>query len=316
MKESLFVVNNQKTWHELEELLKSYKLTGNPADYDKLHRLFELYRLVCGHLSIARTRYGNTGTVEYLNNLAARAHQVIYASRPGNISGIIHFLLKGFPALIRKEYSLLLISAGIFILSFLFSFITVLKMEDYALSFIPAEYADAVRNSAGNAQELNNTVASVAIFTNNIQVGILAFALGITFGTGTVYVLAKNGILLGALSAVAVNAGTGFTFWSLILPHGIPELFSIFVCGAAGLAVAKSIIFPGLDSRRKSFSDGGKKALSMFLGTIPLFILAGLTEGYITTLPTVPLYKYLIALIWLIVLLVYVLSGTGKKRRL
>ena len=259
MKESLFVVNNQKTWHELEELLKSYKLTGNPADYDKLHRLFELYRLVCGHLSIARTRYGNTGTVEYLNNLAARAHQVIYASRPGNISGIIHFLLKGFPALIRKEYSLLLISAGIFILSFLFSFITVLKMEDYALSFIPAEYADAVRNSAGNAQELNNTVASVAIFTNNIQVGILAFALGITFGTGTVYVLAKNGILLGALSAVAVNAGTGFTFWSLILPHGILNYSAFLSAGRQGLQSRNQLFFRDLIPEENPFQTAGRK---------------------------------------------------------
>lgn len=314
MKESLFIIKNQKTWQELEDILKTYtSKTKKPQDNDKLHRLFFLYQSVCGHLSIARTRYGNTGTVEYLNNLVARAHQAIYVSRPRSLSGMFHFLIKGFPALIKKEYPLLLISAGIFVLSFLFSFLTVLYWEDYALTFVPAEYANAVRNSDGSAAGFNYAIASVVIFTNNIKVGIMAFAFGITFGAGTVYVLAKNGMLLGALAAVSVNAGTGFAFWSLILPHGVPELFCIFVCGAAGLAIARSMIFPGLNSRRKSFASGGKKALMMLLGTIPLFILAGLTEGYFTPLPIDPLFKYIAALAWFIVLLLYICLGKEKS---
>jgi len=314
MKESLFISNNQKTWQELEDILKSCNSKAKkPEDIDKLHRLFYLYQLACGHLSIARTRYGNTGTAEYLNNLVARAHQAIYVTKPKSFSGLLRFLAKGFPALLRNEHPMFLISTGIFILSFLFSFLTVLYLEDYALTFVPAEYADAIRNSDGSVAAINNAIASVAIFTNNISVGITAFALGITFGVGTVYVLAKNGMLLGALSAIAVNAGTGFTFWSLILPHGVPELFCIFVCGAAGLTIARSIIFPGIDSRRKSFSTGGKKALMMLLGTIPLFVLAGLTEGYFTPLPIDPLYKYLASLIWLLVLCLYIFAGKKEK---
>jgi len=314
MKESLFISNNQKTWQELEDILKTYNTKGKkPEDIDKLHRLFYLYQSACGHLSISRTRYGNTGTTEYLNSLVARAHQAIYITKPKSLSGILRFLLKGFPALIRKEYPIFLISTGIFVLSFLFSFLAVLYQEDYALSFVSAEYVNAIKNSVGSVADINNAIASVYIFTNNISVGITAFALGITFGVGTVYVLAKNGMMLGALSAIAVNAGTGFTFWSLILPHSVPELFCIFVCGAAGLTIARSMIFPGLDSRRKSFSSGGKKALMMLSGTIPLFVLAGLTEGYFTPLPIDPLYKYIVALIWLIVLFLYIFAGRKEK---
>ena len=222
-------------------------------------------------------------------------------------------MFRGFPSLIKKEYPLFLISTGIFILSFLFSFLMVLYREDYAPSFVPVEYINAIRNSEPGSASINYAIFSVAIFTNNIRVGITAFALGITFGAGTVYVLAKNGMLLGALSAVAVNAGTSFTYWSLILPHGVPELFCIFVCGAAGLVIARSMIFPGINSRRRSFSEGGKKALMMLLGTIPLFILAGLTEGYFTPLPIDPLFKYMVALVWLVVLLLYIFVGKEKK---
>lgn len=315
MKESVFISNNQKTWQELEHILNNYTSKAKtPEDNDKLHRLFYLYQSVCGHLSIARTRYGNTGTVEYLNGLAARAHQAIYASRPNNLSRIVNFLLKGFPALIKKEFPLFLLSTGIFMLSFLFSFLIVLYREDFALSFVPAEYADAIRNSNGRAASFNYAIASVAIFTNNIQVGITAFALGITFGVGTIYVLAKNGMLLGALSGLAINAGIGYSYWSLILPHGVPELFCIFVCGAAGLAIARSMIFPGLNSRRKSFSTGGKKALMMLMGTIPLFVLAGITEGFFTPLPINPLWKYIVAAVWLLLLILYLLLGKEKRK--
>ena len=314
MKEALFISTNQKTWSELEEIIKvfNYK-SAKSADNDKLHRLFLLYQTASGHLSIARTRYGNTSTVEYLNSLVTRAHQIIYVSKPKKASKVFGFIFKDYPILLKKDFPLFLISAGVFLLSFLLSFLIVLLREDYALSFVPVEYAEAIRGSNGAAAAFNYSIASVAIFTNNIKVGIAAFALGITFGVGSVYVLVKNGMLLGALSAIAVNAGLGYSYWSLILPHGIPELFCIFVCGAAGLVMAKSMLFPGLNSRRKSFSQGGKKALLLFLGTIPLFILAGLTEGYFTPLPIEPLWKYIGAIIWLIILLMYIILPKEKS---
>jgi len=171
-------------------------------------------------------------------------------------------------------------------------------------------------NSIGSNTNLNYSIASVVIFTNNIQVGILAFALGITFGIGTVYVLVQNGFLLGALSAAAVNRGMGYIFWSLILPHGVPELFCVFVCGAAGLLIARSIIFPGLRSRRRSFAAVGKEALFLLLGTIPLFVLAGITEGYFTPLPINPLWKYAVSLLWLAALILYLFAGRKKARNI
>lgn len=307
MNEAYFIHTHQKTWQELEDILKQVKTKKKlKKDAEMLHRLLFLYQNACGHLSIARTRYGSTGTTEYLNSLVTRAHQSIYISKPNSISKLLRFFTHDFPALIKKEALLLLLSTGIFMFGFLFSFIFTLVQEDYALSFVPSEYAESIKEVGKGVSEINYSVASVAIFTNNIQVGIMAFALGITFGAGTVYVLANNGMLIGALAALAIKAGSGYEFWALILPHGVPELFCIFVCGAAGLLVARSILFPGLLSRRRSFAAGGKSALRLLVGTIPLFILAGLTEGYFTPLPISPLWKYLGAAVWFIVLLFYV----------
>ena len=48
---------------------------------------------------------------------------------------------------------------------------------------------------------------SIGIFVNNIQVTFLAYAGGITLGLLTGYVLATNGILLGAVAGLATQAG-------------------------------------------------------------------------------------------------------------
>lgn len=316
MNENNFINTHRKTWQELEDILKHGKFkTRNIAHQDRLHHLLFLYQTVSGHLSVARTRYGDTNTVEYLNGLVARAHQAIFVSRTKSLSKIVRFFTHGFPEQLKKESLLFLISAGIFILSFLFSFTVTIYRDDYALSFIPADYIRSLdENTIGSNVNLNYSIASVVIFTNNIQVGILAFALGITFGIGTVYVLVMNGFMLGALSAAAVNRGLGYVFWSLILPHGVPELFCVFVCGAAGLIIARSIIFPGLRSRRRSFTAGGKNALFLLMGTIPLFVLAGITEGYFTPLPIDPLWKYAVSLLWLAVLILYLFAGRKKAR--
>ncbi|NLN65377.1 MAG: stage II sporulation protein M [Clostridiaceae bacterium] len=307
MNEAYFIHVHQKTWYELEDILKRLPAKKKKEqDPEMLHQLLFLYQSVCGHLSIARTRYGNTSTAEYLNNLVTRAHQAIYISKPNSFSKIIRFFTQGFPDLLKKEAVILLISTGIFAFGFLFSFFFTLAREDYALTFVPAEYAESMKEGVGDTSGINYSVASVAIFTNNIQVGINAFALGITFGIGTVYILAYNGMMLGALAALAINNGSGYIFWSLIVPHGVPELFCIFICGAAGLIIARSMLFPGLLSRRRSFIKGGKKAIYLLLGTIPLFILAGLTEGYFTPLPIHPLWKYIVSVVWSILLFAYV----------
>lgn len=313
MNEAFFISMHKETWRELEDTLKRLPSKArNGKDQERLHRLLFLYQSVCGHLSIARTRYGSTATTEYLNNLVTKAHQAIYVTKPDSISRIFRFFMHGFPSLIKKEAFLFFISTGIFIFSFLFSFFITMYQEDYALSFVPSEYVDALKDNGSESVSINYSVASVFIFTNNIRVGIIAFALGITFGAGTVYVLANNGMLLGAVAAIATNYGYGYNFWSLILPHGIPELFCIFVCGAAGLKIAKSMLFPGILSRRRSFALGGKRALSLLLGTLPLFVLAGLTEGYFTPLPIDPLWKYAVSIVWLAVLLVYIVIRRNK----
>ena len=73
------------------------------------------------------------------------------------------------------------------------------------------------------------------VITNNIRVALTAFALGITFGIGTVYMLTVNGAMVGGIAGAFAKSGIGWQFWMVILPHGALELSAIVVAGGAGL---------------------------------------------------------------------------------
>ena len=52
-----------------------------------------------------------------------------------------------------------------------------------------------------------NPMFSSRVITNNIRVALMAFALGITFGLGTIWVLAVNGAMLGGLAGAFAKSG-------------------------------------------------------------------------------------------------------------
>ncbi|RXL63667.1 stage II sporulation protein M, partial [Citrobacter sp. AAK_AS5] len=67
-----------------------------------------------------------------------------------------------------------------------------------------------------------------------------------------------------------------------IVAHGVIELSVIFLAGGAGLYVADGILRPGLLSRREALVQHGAIAVQAILGSVPLLIIAGLIEGFIS----------------------------------
>jgi uncharacterized membrane protein SpoIIM required for sporulation len=70
--------------------------------------------------------------------------------------------------------------------------------------------------------------------------------------------------------------------WSFVAPHGVLELPAIFIAGGAGLRIAQGLLFPGLLSRLNALAKAGGEAVRLLLGTVPMLIVAGLIEGFIS----------------------------------
>jgi uncharacterized membrane protein SpoIIM required for sporulation len=141
--------------------------------------------------------------------------------------------------------------------------------------------------------------------TNNILVSVNALALGVTAGLGTGFVLIRNGMMIGGLSAVATQYKVDLLFWAVILPHGIIELTAICFAGGAGFVLARAIYAPGDLPRRDALQIAGGEATRLMVGVVVMLIIAGLIEGFITPQPIHPLLKISFALLTAVLLLIY-----------
>src|SRR3989442_14712068 len=116
--------------------------------------------------------------------------------------------------------------------------------------------------------------------TNNLSVSFATFAMGITAGIGTIWMMIINGMLIGVIGAATWQAGMALQLWSFVAPHSVLELPAIFIAGGAGLEIARVMLFPGLLPRRESLARAGGRGARLFLGTIPLLVMAGFFLGF------------------------------------
>ena len=123
---------------------------------------------------------------------------------------------------------------------------------------------------------------ATGIMANNITVALMSFAFGITAGIGTCYVIFVNALMLGAFVGHFVNHGLGYVCCAFLAGHGILEIFAILISGGAGLRLGLTMAMPGPLTRLAALRQGGREAALLVLGTIPMFIVAGTIEGFVT----------------------------------
>jgi hypothetical protein len=83
--------------------------------------------------------------------------------------------------------------------------------------------------------------------------------------------------------------------WSFVAGHGVLELPAIFIAGGAGFIIARGLLFPGALPRGESLVRAGKLSAQLFFGTIPLLLIAGFIEGFISPSNMPILMKFVLA---------------------
>ncbi|RAL22517.1 stage II sporulation protein M [Thermoflavimicrobium daqui] len=299
-----FIQKNQSTWAQLEHTLEQISdVKPNKAQIDELG-IF--YRAVSAHLAYAQTYFPNHEVTEYLSRLVIRGHNLVYGvAKKSYLKVIVHFLVTKFPQYLFKRGSFFLISLLVDAGGFFLAFLLTMQDQSFAAYFLPPDMLGQINPSEVGNNEWNPAIASSEIMVNNIKVAILCFALGALLGIGTIWVLFYNGLLLGALAAIFHQAGHGYEFWALIWPHGVIELTAIYIAGAAGLSLAYHFLVPGDDTRLNALKKEGIVTIQMILGVIPLFVIAGIIEGFVTPAKISYLAKYILSAVHLILLIIY-----------
>jgi uncharacterized membrane protein SpoIIM required for sporulation len=289
MKLERFLAERTDAWEELDRLVGSANGRLERLQPGEIMRLGELYRVAASDLALARRNFPLAAGTQHLQGLVVRAHALVY-SRAVRSETAGEFLSHGMWRQIRSSGRCLAISAAVMGGAVVLGIMWALVNPASAAGLLPGGSHVRV-NSHGafyGISVLARAGLAPTIFTNNIEVSILAIAGGFTFGLLTVYSLAYNGALIGVLGTLEWRGGGLDQFIRLVIPHGLLELSCIALAGAGGLSIARALIDPGLGSRADALAAMVPRLGATVLAVVLFLIVAGLTEGFVTPwdLPT------------------------------
>lgn len=280
MREASFVKQNKEKWIGFENALEN-NAKINPDD------LASYYIQLTNDLSYAQTYYPGSKTLLYLNSLASQAHQKIYITKKESKNKIVSFWKDEFPLFFRQYHKTLLYAFLIFMAAVIIGAVSTLNDDSFLRLILGDGYVNMTIENIEKGEPMavyksgSNIGSFLGITINNIRVAIIAFALGVFFSVGTVWVLFSNGIMLGSFITFFYNYGI-LEKTSTVWLHGTIEISVIVIAGCAGLVMGNSFLFPKTYSRRVAFMKGAKDGLKIVVSTIPFFIIAGFIEGFIT----------------------------------
>ena len=279
-----FIRTHRADWDRLDALSKRAGAALKNDGGAHISEAITLYLKASTDLTEARARYVDPQLIGYLNELVAQGRQAVYSAHPTTARGFVTLFGARYRDEIRRTLPFIAVMGGLLIVVVLASWAWIVWSPAARAGAIPPEAQDAVRRFAGGrAPDLGPAPAlSSEILLNNVSVAFEAFALGITAGIGTVFVIVQNALLLGILAGAFQVAGKGGAFWAVILPHGPLELTAICIAAGAGLRMGWSIVDPGDLRRSAALAQAARGAVIVVIGVIPAFVVAACIEGFIT----------------------------------
>ena len=285
-------------WQRLESLLEQTGLGGvSSLPHRDLQELGLLYRQTAADLSSVREDPASRNLATYLNQLMGRAHNIIYTGKAAARGGVYHFYTRVYPRIFRETFSYTLAAFILFLASALAGVMLCLHDSSFPQYLLGPQMTDTIERREMWTHSILSMkpLAASGIMTNNLAVSFAAFAFGITAGLGTIYMMLFNGLLIGVIGAACWQSGMSVALWSFVAPHGVLELPAIFIAGGAGLLLARGLLFPGLLPRKDSLRIAGGLGVRLLLGAVPLLIVAGVIEGFVSPSHLPAPLKFLLA---------------------
>ncbi len=250
----------------------------------ELRDLGLLYRQAAADLSSARADPTSRTLEEYLNRLVGRAHNFVYSGRRVSFGSLWLFVSHGYPRLLRRMLPYIALATAVFLATFGLGMLIQTLRPDFAALWLGPGMMDKINHHQmwTDAVLSMKPQAASGIMTNNMSVCFLTFASGITAGLGTLFLLFNNGLQIGTVLACCAQHGMAGSLLAFMVSHGALEIPSIMLAGAAGLRIGAGILFPGQLRRRDALARAGTEAVQLVSVTIPLLIIAGSFEAFLS----------------------------------
>jgi uncharacterized membrane protein SpoIIM required for sporulation len=292
MKRVEFIQQRKDTWLRLQRAVDAVTdVRGGRPDESELLAIVRNYRRTIADLSLARSLFPGDPLINELNALVLKALLVVGSRPVSDRERFVLFFRERYVNVLRRLSRFFLLSCAVFIASAVFGYFTTIMNPFFANAIVGDEYTymtiDNIEKGRPFAvyQSGFKYAMSSFIMANNIKVAFSAFAFGVFYGVGTFLILIFNGLMLGSVSAIFASHHLLFGFATTVMIHGTLELFAIMAAGAAGLRLGQSIFRPGLLPRKRALAEFGLEAFILTIAMVPVFVIAGVLEGYVTPLP-------------------------------
>ncbi|MFQ3245326.1 MAG: putative membrane protein SpoIIM required for sporulation [Arenicella sp.] len=307
MKQLEFERRHSTFWDTMESSLQR----GSTLEPERLSNFPKDYRRLCQHLAMAKSRRYAAGLITRLNGLVQQGYETLYGQTLNNKTTIIEFLIYGFPASLRANARFLWIAAIVFVLPYVAIMIACMVNDQMIYSVIDAgsvrmaeSMYDPGLGKLGRERQSDSDIQMFGFYIyNNIGIAFKSFATGIFLGVGSLFVLAFNGLYIGAISGHLTALGYTETFYPFVIGHGSFELTAIVFSGAAGLKLGFSILAPGAHTRTRALQNAAKDAIKIMYGVFVMLLIAAFIEAFWSSSSTLPnAVKYSVgACLWVFV---------------
>lgn len=280
MRESNFIDQNRAKWEELEGVLENTK-----KDPEQLNDLFVQ---VTDDLSFSRTFYPNRSVRVYLNGLAQRIFVSIYKNRKSQRSRLVTFWTDELPQLVYESRRAFRLSFAVFLLAFCIGLLSSAMDPEFVSVVLGDDYVRMTEENIRSGdplkvyKERGEFGMTLGITVNNIYVSFLTFVLGVFFSVGSIAILIFNGVMLGAFQFFFIERGLFWESFLTVWMHGTLEISAIIIAGAAGITMGQGLLFPGTYTRMQAFQQSARRGIKIMVGIVPIFMIAGFIEGYVT----------------------------------
>jgi uncharacterized membrane protein SpoIIM required for sporulation len=283
-----FVAAHQAEWDRLDALVRRRRDLSGPEVDD----LIASYQRTATHLSVLRSSGQDAALIGRLSATVARARATaVGGAHASTWRAVAVFFGVSLPAAVyRIRWWWLATAAGSLALALVIGWwMARTPAAMTALAGSPGRQAEYVDHQFRQyySQYSGESFGS-EVWTHNAFLAAQMLISGIFLGLPTLFLLLANALDIGSAGAVMITHGRGSEFFALILPHGMLELSSVFLAGAAGLRLGWCIIDPGPRSRYQALAEEGRSAVTIALGLIVALLVSGSIEAFVTpsTLPS------------------------------
>jgi uncharacterized membrane protein SpoIIM required for sporulation len=286
VKETGFIEQNKEKWAEYEQLLREER--PDPE------RLSELFVQITDDLSYARTFYPNRSVRVFLNSMASRIFQNIYRGKSFPRARLLAFWKTELPRAMWEGRMALLLSFSIFTIAFIIGVLSSMIEPEFARTILGDDYVTMTLQNIENGDPMAVYKDSgpfgmtAGIAANNLFVAFRTAILGILASLGTLLSLLYNGIMVGTFQYFFISKGLFSESFLTIWIHGTLEISAIIIAGASGLIAGSGLLFPGTYRRIQAFQITVRRGIRIFIGVVPVLVLAAVFEGFLTRFTETP----------------------------